>query len=139
MATPTKGDKTEAPAEATEKAPRKAPALGLKVVDEIPPAPPSGASREFHNLLVQVANEHKGKAVEIATYQSKEGASQVRRAFNNGKRTPPGGNMEHWTMEARRNADGTSTLYVKYAEDGPDVPTDGPVTAGGDEDEDAES
>lgn len=115
MATPTK---EATPAKGGT---RTAPTLGIEIVDEIPPAPPSGASRAFHNLLVTVANEHKGKAVKVATYTSKEGASQVRRAFNNGKRIPPGGSMDNWTMEARRNADGTSSLFVKYAENGPDV------------------
>lgn len=128
MATPTK----EAPAKDTAKTnPRTAPTLGIEIVDEIPPAPPSGASRAFHNLLVTIANEHKGQAVKVATYTSKEGASQVRRAFNNGKRIPPGGSMDNWTMEARRNADGTSSLFVKYAEGGPDV--DGAVIVADDD------
>ena len=113
-----KGTVAEKPAPAK---PRTAPVLGIEVVDEIPAAPPSGASRAFHNLLVQVANDYKGQPVKVASYTSKEGASQVRRAFNAGKRKPPGGNMDHWTFEARRPAEGGSVLYVQYAADGPDV------------------
>lgn len=93
--------------------PRLASDVTAAVVDEIPPAR-TATSRKFRyaNVLAEVREKvGAGRAVKIAEFVGRSGASTVKRELVNGLK-PVDGEVGEWEFTARRLDSGGSVLYA---------------------------
>lgn len=93
--------------------PRMTRDVTAAVVDEIPPARTATARRfRYANVLAEVREKvGPGKAVKIAEFTGRSGATTVRRELVNGHK-PVDGRVEDWEFTARRLDGGGSCLYA---------------------------
>lgn len=83
------------------------------VVDEIPPARTATARRfRYANVLAEVREKvGPGRAVKIAEFVGRSGATTVKRELVNGLK-PVDGSVGEWEFVARRLESGGSVLYA---------------------------
>lgn len=87
------------------------------VVEEIPPAPvpTNSRSHRFAKVLKDVRElVGPGKPVQIATFASRNGATQVKRKLEAGER-PIDGEVEDWEFAARRIGEDEDAGSVLFA------------------------
>lgn len=83
------------------------------VVDVLPPLGYDTNSRSTRYARVMRDIREKvgpGRIVVLATFAGRGGATQVKKAIERGERIVDG-DLGDWQLEARRNADGGSTLF----------------------------